>query len=437
MGAARPTADEGRGAALALGLLMVAGAVNYVDRVTLSVAAPLISAELHLKPGAMGVLLSAFLWTYAVAQWPAGALIDRLGPRRLLAGALILWSAAQGATGLAAGLPQLIGARMCLGLGEAPQFPVGARVVRGWFAEARRGLATGVFNSASTLGPAIAPPIVTALMLSFGWRGAFVATGAAGLVAAALWIGFYRDRPAAALAADQTPPMRLAELPALLRAPTLWAMAAGNFGSGYMTWFYAAWLPSYLASERHFSLPQIGWAAAVPYLFGFAGSLVGGWACDRLAAAGLSALASRKAPIVAGLVAGAACTGLALVAPGGASGAGWALAAICGALFAANVATASIWALAVAVAPARFTGSVGAVQNFGGLVGGALAPIVTGLTVEATGGFAAALAITAAAGLGGAAIYLFGVRAPLADPARAAARSDPAGDARNYKNHGN
>ena len=413
MGETRVERGEGRGAGLALALLMLAGAVNYVDRVTLSVAAPLISAELHLKAGAMGVLLSAFLWTYALSQWPAGAMIDRLGPRRLLGGALVLWSAAQSATGLAGSLPQLIGARMCLGLGEAPQFPVGARVVRGWFAEARRGLATGVFNSASTLGPAIAPPIVTALMLSFGWRGAFVATGAAGLVAAALWIGFYRDRPPPA-GAETPAPMRLADLPGLLRAPTLWAMAGGNFGSGYMNWFYAAWLPSYLAAERHFSLPQVGWAAAVPYLFGFAGSLAGGWACDRLAAAGLSPIASRKAPIVTGLVGGAVCTGLALAAPSG----GWALAAICGALFSANIATAAIWALAVAAAPARFTATVGAIQNFGGLAGGALAPIVTGLTVEATHRFATALAITALAGLAGAGVYLFGVRAPLADPGR-------------------
>ena len=408
---------EGGGAGLMLALLMLAGAVNYVDRVTLSLAAPLISAELHLKAGAMGVLLSAFLWTYALAQAPAGALIDRVGPRRLLGGALVLWSAAQAATGLAAGVPHLIAARMALGVGEAPQFPVGARVVRGWFAERRRGLATGVFNSASTLGPAIAPPIVTVLMLGFGWRGAFFATGAAGVIAAALWIGLYRDRQPPAVAepdaAGDVAPMRFADLPGLLRKPTLWAMAAGNFGSGYMTWFYAAWLPTYLESGRHFSLPQVGWAAAIPYVFGFAGSLTGGWACDRLAAAGLPALASRKAPIVAGLLGGAACTGLALAAPT----AGSALAAICAALFCANIATAAIWALAVAAAPARFVASVGAVQNFGGLVGGALAPIVTGLTLEATHGFAAALAITAAAGLGGAAIYLFGVRAPLADPA--------------------
>jgi MFS family permease len=154
---------------------------------------------------------------------------------------------------------------------------------------------------------------------------------------------------------------------------------------------------------------QTGWAASVPYLFGFAGSLAGGWACDRLAAAGLTPLASRKLPIVVGLAAGAACTGLAIVAPGSMT----ALAAVSAALMFANVATASIWALAVVAAPARWTASVGGFQNFGGLVGGAVAPIVTGLTVEATHGFAAALAITMAAGTVGALVYLLGVRRPI------------------------
>jgi len=406
MGAVATGAWRGGGAGRALGLVMLAGAVNYLDRITLSVAAPLIGAELHLGPARMGLLLSAFLWAYALAQAPVGALVDRLGARRLLGGALVLWSAAQAATGLAGSLPQLVAARLVLGVGEAPQWPVGAKVVRTWIPPRRRGLATGVFNSASTLGPAIAPPIVTALMLAFGWRGAFLATGLIGLVVAALWIGLYRDRPA--------PPDEVEDAAAppwsrLLAQPTLWAMALGNFGSGYMTWFYAAWLPSYLETARHFSVPATGWAASVPYLFGFAGSLAGGWACDRLAAAGFPALASRKAPIVAGLVGGAACTGLAILAPTGAL----ALAAICGALLFANVATAAIWALAVIAAPRRWTASVGAVQNFGGLVGGAVAPLVTGLTLAATHSFVAALSITAAAGVGGALVYLLGVRRPI------------------------
>jgi MFS family permease len=395
------------GRSVALALLLACGLVNYVDRVALSVAAPQIAHELRLRPSELGVLLSAFLWSYALAQAPAGALADRASPRRVLGGAMLLWSAAQGAAGLAATLPQLIAARLGLGLGEAPQFPVAARVVRGWFAPAGRGLATGVFNSASTLGPALAPPIVTALMLGFGWRAAFWATGLAGLAMAAVWWRLYRDPPEPAadgVASGTTPSWR-----ALARQPTLWAMALGNLGSGYLTWFYAAWLPSYLEAGRRLSVLQTGWAASIPYLFGAAGSLAGGWACDALTRAGLSPIASRKAPLIAGLAGGAAFTGLAVAAPG----ALLAVAAIAAALFCANVATAAVWALAVAAAPAGAVGRVGAVQNLGGFVGGALAPIATGVLVEATGDFAAPLGLAAAAGAAGALVYLAGVRRPI------------------------
>jgi len=317
-----------------------------------------------------------------------------------------LWSAAQAAAGLATGLPSLIVARLALGVGEAPQWPVGARVVRVWFEPKHRGAASGVFNSASTLGPAIAPPIVTALMLSVGWRGAFIATGAAGLVAAALWLSLYRDRLTVPDGPAAGPP---ATMRRLLAHPTLWAMALGNAGSGYLNWFYAAWLPGYLEMARHLSVPKTGWLAAVPFLFGFLGSLAGGWACDRLARVGLSPILSRKAPIVAGLVAGGAFTGAAILARSDAA----ALVVISTALFFANVAGAAVWALAITVAPANATASVGAIQNFGGLVGGAIAPLATGLLVEATGSFVPALAVTAAAAIGGAMVYLFGVRRPI------------------------
>ena len=396
-----------RGAGLALGLVLAAGLVNYIDRVTLSVAGPVIAAELRLRPSQMGLLFSAFLWTYGLAQAPVGAMIDRVGPRKLLGVALTLWSAAQGATGLAVGLPQLFAARLFLGLGEAPQWPTGAKVVRTWFAPQVRGLATGVFNSASTLGPAIAPPLVTALMLALGWRGAFFATALAGLGVALLWIALYRE-PAADPDADELAPRT--PWRRLFAGPTLWAMALGNVGSGYMNWFYAAWLPGYLESGRHLTVPQTGWMASIPYGFGVIGSLAGGLICDRLAATGLSPVLSRKLPIVAGLGVGAAFTGLTILAPNSAG----AIAAISAALFFSNLAGAAIWAMAITAAPPGGVASVGAVQNFGGFLGGALAPIVTGFSVEATHSFAAALATTAAAALGGALVYLVGVRKPIA-----------------------
>ena len=136
----------------ALAMLVVAGAVNYIDRATLAVANPLIREELGLSIPDMGYLLSAFLWSYAFAQLPTGAMVDKLGPRRLLTAGLSLWSLAQLLGGFVQSFTQFFGARLLLGIGEAPQFPTGARVVRDWFNPRDRGLATGVFNCASTLG---------------------------------------------------------------------------------------------------------------------------------------------------------------------------------------------------------------------------------------------------------------------------------------------
>src|ERR1700748_2371076 len=178
---------------IALVLLVVAGVVNYIDRATLAVANPLIREELGLSIAEMGYLLSAFLWAYAFSQLPTGAMVDRLGPRLLLTLGLSLWSFAQLLGGMVQNFAQFFGARVLLGVGEAPQFPTGARVVRDWFNQRDRGLATGVFNCASSLGTAIAVPLLTFLMLTFGWRVLFMIMGAAGLAMAAVWYIFYRN----------------------------------------------------------------------------------------------------------------------------------------------------------------------------------------------------------------------------------------------------
>jgi sugar phosphate permease len=130
----------------ALAMLVVAGVINYIDRATLAVANPLIREELGLSIADMGYLLSAFLWAYAFAQLPTGAMVDKIGPLILLALGLSLWSLAQLLGGLVQGFGQFFGARLLLGVGEAPQFPTCARVVRDWFNQRDRGLATGIFN---------------------------------------------------------------------------------------------------------------------------------------------------------------------------------------------------------------------------------------------------------------------------------------------------
>src|SRR6185437_11817405 len=188
---------------VALALLVVAGAVNYIDRATLAVANPLIREELGLSIADMGYLLSAFLWAYAFAQLPTGAMVDKLGPRILLTLGLSLWSFAQLLGGLVQNFGQFFGARVLLGIGEAPQFPTGARVVRDWFNQRDRGLATGIFNCASSLGTAIAVPLLTFLMLSFGWRVMFAIMGVAGLLVAGVWFLLYRNPDEVALTAQE------------------------------------------------------------------------------------------------------------------------------------------------------------------------------------------------------------------------------------------
>ena len=187
----------------AVTLLVVAGTLNYIDRSTLAVANPLIREEMHLSLSDMGILLSAFLWAYAFAQLPGGALVDRLGPRRLLGGGLALWSIAQGAAGFVTSLPQFGIARVFLGIGEAPMFSSAVRVVRDWYNVRDRGLPTGIWNSASSLGPAIAPPILTVLMLAFGWRAMFIIMGVIGVFVAGIWLMFYRDAAELLLATEE------------------------------------------------------------------------------------------------------------------------------------------------------------------------------------------------------------------------------------------
>jgi sugar phosphate permease len=406
---------------MALAMLVVAGVINYVDRATLAVANPLIRQDLGLSIADMGYLLSAFLWAYAFAQLPTGAMVDRLGPRLLLTLGLSLWSGAQLLGGLVQGFGQFFGARVLLGIGEAPQFPTGARVVRDWFNAKDRGLATGIFNCASSLGTAIAVPLLTFLMLAFGWRTMFVIMGAAGLVMAATWYLAYRNPTEVALTADEIvyrtqgdPPgertkVTLREWKLLFRFRTTWGMILGYFGCIYLTWIYTAWLPGYLEIERHMSVKFTGLAAAIPFAFGVVGGILGGYIADILVRRGVSPVKSRRYPAAIALIGTSLCT----VAAAYVTSNALALVFISASLFLVYVTSTCAWALSSVAAPTNCTASIGAMQNFGGYLGGALAPTVTGLIVQSTGSFVPALVVGGLVGLASAASYLFIVDQPI------------------------
>lgn len=413
---------------VSLALLVTAGVLNYVDRATLAVANPLIREELGFSIADMGLLLSAFLWAYAFAQLPAGALADRLGPRLSLTIGLTLWSLGQMLGGLVASFAQFFGARLVLGMGEAPHFPTCARVSRDWFNIRQRGTATGIWNCASSLGTFVSLPLLTALMLAFGWRTMFVVMGGAGLVLAALYYLVFRNPSEVALSEEETAFLRegdvagteaervtWADWKRLFRFRTTWGMIVGYFGCIYVTWLYTAWLPGYLEIERHFTVSKTGIVAAIPFAFGVVGGVLGGAVVDLLARRGVDPLTARKLPMAGSLVLTALFT---LVAAETASDA-LAIACISASLFLVYLCSSSAWAMASVAAPANCTASIGSMQNFGGYVGGALAPTVTGYIVQSTGHFSLGFVTAAVIALVAAAGYWTMIQAPVpaADPA--------------------
>lgn len=372
----------------AVALLVLAGCVNFIDRSAVSIALPAIRSDLHLSEGQAGLLLSAFAWSYAVAQLPAGSLVDRAGARWALAGGLAAWSVVQGVTGLVGSLAQFVIARVALGLGESPMFVGGARVCADRFPPEARALPLGLLNASASLGPALAPLLLTPLMAHAGWRASFVLLGVAGLLVAVAWAAVYRTPPRGAGA---TP--RIAGPAAwlsLLRQRTAWGLLLGFAGTVYVTWLYVTWLPGYLAGRWGMAPDAAALWSAGPQFAGFVGAVSGGWLADRLARH-LDECAARRLLLVAGLLAAAAGSAGAAVA----GSAGLALGSIAGALFCANLATTAGWALAASLAPAALVATVEAMANIGGSVGGSLAPLLTGVLAEATGSFTPALWLAA------------------------------------------
>lgn len=405
---------------LALVLLVICGVINYLDRATLAVANEYIRADLGLSLGQMGLLLSAFSWSYALCQLPVGALVDKIGPRWLLGGGLVVWSLAQAAGGFAATFGYFVLARIALGIGEAPQFPAAARVVSNWFPPRARGTPTGIYNSASPLGVALAPLVLAPLIIATSWHWAFFITGAMGLVAAVVWVMLYRDPVRADMTADEKDYLEVEEVAAavpkagfaawlaLFRYRVTWGMMLGFFGSVYLNWVYLTWLPGYLRTERHMDLAYAGLAASVPFMCGFAGALIAGWASDRVARAAASPVTGRRNAVVIATLGMVVFTIPAALVDSNLV----AVACISIVIFLANASSACAWSLATVAAPPSRVASLGALQNFGGFLGGALAPILTGYIAQ-TWSFVPALLAGAGIAFMGAMSYLFLVTQPI------------------------
>ena len=300
-------------------MCFLANVINFVDRANLAIAAPSIRAELGLDAVGMGLVLSAFFWTYAFLQLPAGWFIDKVGVRVSLALAVGWWSAFTIATGAARGLAQLVGMRLMLGVGEAAAIPSFAKVAFNWFPRSERGLASSIFDSGSRVGSALSLPLVVWLISIVGWRGSFAITGGIGIVWALAWWFIYRDperyRAIAPIAVDALLAQRSAPAVAaspdgpkvswldLFRYRTIWGMMIGLFCLNFAIYFFITWFPSYLLQSRGFSLASLGTWGMLPALLAVpGGGRLGGYASDSLFRRGWSATAARKTCLVLGML---------------------------------------------------------------------------------------------------------------------------------------
>jgi MFS family permease len=385
---------------ITLSLLFLAGIVNFLDRSSLSIANSTVRAEMHLSATQMGWLLSAFSLAYGLAQLPLIGLLDRVGTRSVLGGGLVLWSAAQMLTGLVRGLPGFLALRVLLGVGEAPFYPAGIRSVREWFSAGTRARATAIMSSSQTIGLAVAPPALTAIMLAAGWRRMFELLGLAGLMVAAAWIVLHRARSDSEFR-EETVAAPATAFRDLIRQRTAWGMMLGWGGINYTVWLYVAWLPGYLEVQRHLSLARSGLLAAIPFLGGAAGMLASGAFSDWLAKRGIPLTTIHRRNIVAGMVVSAAST----FAVANAGSTAQAIAGISAALFCIHFAGTSGWGYVQAVSPLRYVASLGALQNFASFMIASAAPVITGWLLDRTHSFTLALGVCSAVALLGALSY--------------------------------
>lgn len=404
-------------------LVFVGTVINYVDRANLSVAAPLLKHEFGLGPVEIGVLFSAYAWTYVIANIPGGWVVDRFGSRGMYAIAVLIWSAFTVAQGFAGRFATIFGLRLGVGVAEAPTFPVNNRVVSIWFTQRERGTATSVYLVGQYIGMAALTPALFWIAHQYGWRAIFWATGAIGILWAGVWYRLYRDpeacswvseaelqyirnggalvgsnRSAGAANAHRFPWRKLATV---FRNRQIIAICMGKFASLSSLYFFLTWFPSYLISERHMTMLKAGGMTAVPFIAASIGVVAGGTFSDFLLRRGASVGTARKTPIITGLLLVPTMT-LSLLTDSNAV----VIAIMSFAFFAQGVASAS-WSLVGDIAPKSMIGITGGAVNFAGNLSGIVTPIAIGFILRETGSFGWALGLISVFALLGALAYTF------------------------------
>ena len=403
---------------LVIWLVFIGLSINYLDRASLSVALPFMGEEFELSATEQGLVFAAFFWAYDVCLLAAGWYVDKVGPRRSLFLAALWWSVFTALTALSRGFWSLVTFRFLLGVGESPAPSSAAKVVGTWFPTRERAFATSIWDSGSRVGAVIALPVVTGIVALLNWQAVFLIIGGVGVIWAYVWWRVYRD-PTQATRANAaeieyveaggaravetgSAPSETIKWRQLFRYRTVLAMMFGFFCLNSVIYFFITFFPTYLVTERGFSLLKLGFYGAIPGLCAIVAGWTGGLLADRAIRAGYSLTRVRKTQIVGGMVGGSVIMFAAVVPE-----AWMALALLAVAYSSLTVAGTGIWSLPADVAPSnKHIGSIGGIQNFASNIAGIFTPILIGVLVDRTGSFVAPLAVIGVVALIGAFNYL-------------------------------
>ena len=382
------------------GLLGIGIVINYLDRINISVATKPFEHEFHLTQTEMGIILSAYLWSYVLLQVPVGALLDRFGVKWLVRIGTFIWAVASYMTAIVSGLGLVILSRILLGAAEAPIFPGAAKATGYWFPTKERGLATSAFDAAAKFSNVIGIPLIAVAVTLWGWRSAFYLTGTLSLLYCALfWIGYRDPSKSKRLAPEErtyiveggsqqegvTASNPLANLGFLLSQPKVWGLTLGFAAYGYSFYLFLSWIPGYLQTQLHMTVLNSGFYTIIPWVVATITDIViGGWLVDTLIKRGNNPTRVRKTLFTIGLLLGIAVVGAAFTTNANVAIL-WISIALGGLAFAAPIG----WSIPGLIAPKGTVGTVGSIMNFFNNLAGIVAPILAGFIFDRTGSFAA------------------------------------------------
>ena len=400
-----------------LTLVAVGTMINYLDRTVLGIAAPSLSKDLELTAATMGLVFSAFSWSYALLQIPGGIFLDRFGTRLTYFIAVVFWSLCTALMGVVRSLNGLLLTRIGVGVFEAPCFPANSRILAIWFPQHERARANAMYSVGQYVGIGFLSVPLFWITQHFGWRGLFLIVGGVGILFGLLWWMWYRN-PADSPTVNQTEmayieaggggeykgaPVRFEWrlVSALLRHRQVIGASLGQFGGNSTQVFFLTWFPTYLVTARGMTFIQAGFMTSLPYIGASIGVLAGGFFSDMLLTRTGSANLARKLPIVGGMLLASTIVAANYVPPGNDT----AVILIMSIAFFGQGMTNLGWTVISDVAPKKLIGLTGGIFNFSANLAGIVTPLVIGIAFQMSGSFVGPLAYIAVVALIGAFSY--------------------------------